>query len=75
MTTVLITFAITFAILFSGKFLVRMKTIKLHRAYYRKADERGCAERYESLVRLHNSTDPRILEMAYLAAVSCTKSS
>jgi len=71
MTTVLI----TFAVLFSGKFLVRMKTIKLHSAYYRKADERGCAERYESLVRLHNSTDPRVLEMAYLAAVYCTKSS
>lgn len=71
MTTVLI----TFAVLFSGMFLVRMKTIKLHSAYYRKAYERGCSERYESLVRLYNSTEPRLLEMAYLEAVSCTQSS
>ncbi|AGF84730.1 hypothetical protein V2Z46_004347 [Salmonella enterica] len=71
--TILIIFAITFTVLFGGRFLVRMNTLKLHSEYYRKADERGCAERYDSLVRLYKSSDPRILEMAYLEAISCTK--
>ncbi|EAQ2108410.1 hypothetical protein DRY97_17735 [Salmonella enterica subsp. arizonae] len=71
--TILIIFAITFTFLFGGRFLVRMNTLKLHSEYYRKADERGCAESYDSLVHLYKSSDPRILEMAYLEAISCTK--
>jgi hypothetical protein len=71
--SIFIIFAITFAVLVGGRFLLRMMTIKLHSAYYRKANERGCAERYEALVRLYSSTDPRVIEMAYLEAVSSTK--
>lgn len=31
--TILIIFAITFTVLFSGRFLLRMKTLKLHSEY------------------------------------------
>lgn len=76
MTFLLFTFSII-AVLFVGRFLVRMNTLRLHNAYYRKANERGCAERYESLVRFYarsfNSTDARVLEMAFLEAVASTK--
>ena len=37
------------------------------------ADERGCADMYESIVRLNNYTQPRDLESAYREAISCTK--
>lgn len=64
---------IAFALIVVGRLLLRKSLNKLHNEYYHRADERGCAERYESFVRLYNSRDPRILEIAYLEAISCTK--
>lgn len=62
-----------FVLMVVGRLLLRKSLNKLHNAYYRSADELGCAERYESLVRLYNSRDPRDLESAYREAISCTK--
>lgn len=62
-----------FVLIVVGRLLLRKKLNKLHNAYYSCANERGCAERYESLVRLYNSRDPRVLESAYREAISCTK--
>lgn len=64
---------IAFALIVVGRFLLRKSLNRLHNEYYRRADERGCAERYESIVRLYNSRDPRDLESAYREAISCTK--
>ncbi|CAH6622585.1 hypothetical protein E6R41_17265 [Citrobacter freundii] len=64
---------IAFALIVVGRLLLRRSLNKLHNEYYRRADERGCAERYVSLIRLYNSRDPRALEMAYLEAISSTK--
>lgn len=62
-----------FVLIVVGRLLLRKSLNKLHNTYYRSADERGCAERYESLVRFYNSRDPRVLESAYREAISCTK--
>lgn len=62
--TIPITFLIILISLSGSRLLVLMMKMKLHSAYYHKADERGCAERYESLIRLYNSTDLCVLEMA-----------
>ncbi|EAA6923171.1 hypothetical protein DRV60_22235 [Salmonella enterica subsp. enterica] len=64
---------IAFALIVVGRFLLRKSLNKLHNEYYRRADELGCAERYESIVRLYNSRDPRDLESAYREAISYTR--
>lgn len=64
---------IAFALIVVGRLFLRRSLNKLHNEYYRRADERGCAERYVSLIHLYNSRDPRALEMAYLEAISSTK--
>lgn len=46
---------IAFALIVVGRLLLRKSLNRLHNEYYRHADERGCAERYESIVRLYNS--------------------
>lgn len=62
-----------FVLIVVGRLLQRKSLNKVHNAYYRSADERGCVEHYESLGHLYNSRDPRDLQSAYREAISCTK--
>lgn len=64
---------IAFAMVIGGTLLAWKLTNNLHKKIYRMAHERGCADSYESIVRLNNYTQPRDLESAYQEALSCTK--
>lgn len=64
---------IAFALAIGGTFLALKLTNNLHKKFYRMADERGCADNYEFIVRQNNYTQPRDLESAYQEALSYTK--
>lgn len=64
---------IAFALVIGGTFLAWKHTNNLHNKFYRMADERGCADNYESIVRQKNYTQPRDLESAYQEALSYAK--
>ncbi|EAA6923122.1 hypothetical protein L4L00_001017 [Salmonella enterica] len=64
---------IAFILVVVGRFILQKSLNNLHNKYYLRAKELGCAERYESIVHIYNSRDPRALESAYLEAISTSK--